>query len=303
MVASRSIPILLVFLALGCGSGTRGKTQPEVSDRALRSEVTKASFDGPADAVDRDFADFEPDAPVVRDDAKIVYTATLSLVVDDFAFFADALRTATRAADGYVTGSSQSVTSGRTPSGQWTLRVPAGSYGGLLASLGGLGVVESQSENAQDVTEKYIDLSARKTNLERLEARITELLEVRNGKLEEVLDVERELARVRTNVERIAGQLRYLENRVAWSTITVNAREERDYEPPKAPPFGREIELAWEDALEDLVKSGEGFVLFVVRYGIAVVLWGGLLSGSFWLVLRRLQGRRREVDSVSSAND
>ena len=59
----------------------------------------------------------------------------------------------------------------------------------------------------------------------RLEQRLLALLAARTGKLEEVLSVERELARVREEIERYEGRLRYLSSRVAMSTLTITVHE------------------------------------------------------------------------------
>ena len=96
---------------------------------------------------------------------------------------------------------------------------------GDAQSLGTLGRVEWVNVAAQDVGEEYVDLTARAANAERLERRLIDLLARRTGKLEDVLAVERELARVREEIERYEGRLRYLRTHVATSSLAVRVHE------------------------------------------------------------------------------
>ncbi|HWE41226.1 MAG TPA: DUF4349 domain-containing protein, partial [Gemmatimonadaceae bacterium] len=85
--------------------------------------------------------------------------------------------------------------------------------------------VETVNVTAEDVGEEFVDVTARMGNARRLEARLVELLATRTGKLEDVLQVERELARVREEIERYEGRIRYLRAQTAMSTMTVNVHE------------------------------------------------------------------------------
>ena len=108
---------------------------------------------------------------------------------------------------------------------QLSLRIPSARFEAALSGLSPIGKVESQNVGSQDVTEEFVDVTARVTNARRLEDRLIDLLAKRTGKLEEVLAVERELARVREQIERYEGRLRYLRTRAAISTLTINLHE------------------------------------------------------------------------------
>jgi hypothetical protein len=136
-----------------------------------------------------------------------------------------ALRALAQRLGGYVANSS--VTTGRdqTPSGTIELKIPAARYDSALAGLEPLGKVESINTTAEDVGEEFVDITARLTNAKRLEDRIVTILATRAGKLEDVIAAERELARVREEIERYEGRLRFLRTRVALSTLTVTVHE------------------------------------------------------------------------------
>jgi hypothetical protein len=105
------------------------------------------------------------------------------------------------------------------------VKVPAARFDDLVAGLRPLGRVESVNVTAEDVGEEFVDVTARITNASRLEERLIDLLATRTGKLQDVLNVERELARVREEIERHEGRLRFLKTRAALSTLSVSIHE------------------------------------------------------------------------------
>jgi hypothetical protein len=133
------------------------------------------------------------------------------------------------------------------------IKVPAARFDSLLAGLAPLGRVESVQVNAQDVGEEYVDIESRLANLRRLEARLIELLANRTGRLSDVLSVERELARVRGEIERIEGRKRFLQRSVALSTLELTLHEP---EPIIAgQPGTNPIAAAFRDAWRYFVAS------------------------------------------------
>lgn len=105
------------------------------------------------------------------------------------------------------------------------LKMPADRFEAARSGLSGIGKVEYVNVQAQDVSEEYVDVEARVENARRLESRLVSLLATRTGRLEEVLSVERELARIRETIERYEGRLRYLRTRAAVSTLMITIHE------------------------------------------------------------------------------
>ena len=105
------------------------------------------------------------------------------------------------------------------------LRIPSDRFDAAVTGLSPIGKLESVNVSVQDVGEEYVDVAARMTNARRLEQRLIELLANRTGKLTDVLRVENELARVRQEIERYEGRLRYLRARSSVSTLTIALHE------------------------------------------------------------------------------
>jgi hypothetical protein len=105
------------------------------------------------------------------------------------------------------------------------LRVPSQNFDAALTGLQPIGKVQNVNVTAQDVGEEYADVTARVANARRLESRLLDLLDRRTGRLEEILNLEREVARVREEIERYEGRLRYLRTRASISTLTITLHE------------------------------------------------------------------------------
>jgi hypothetical protein len=143
-----------------------------------------------------------------------------------------------------------------------------------------LGKLESVTITTRDVGEEYLDVSTRVANARRLEQRLVELLASRTGKLSDVLDVERELARVRGEIEGYEGRLRYLRTHVTMSTLAVTVHE----------PFPLVGERGNGSALAESVRAaGRNFVRFVAGFiaalGTAIPI-GAILTAIGFAVLR-----------------
>ena len=108
-----------------------------------------------------------------------------------------------------------------------TLRVPGDRLADALARLRQLGQVVEDTQGSQDVTDQIVDLDARLASARATEQRLTELLQNRTGKLSDVLEVERELTRVRLDIERLDAEKTNVGRRVSYATIDVTIREER----------------------------------------------------------------------------
>jgi len=202
-------------------------------------------------------------------DRKIIYTADVSLIVDDYAKADETIRQLVKETGGHISEFRQDATSGNERSGRWVVRIPADKFESFLSDVEAIGFPESKLQNAQDVTEEFVDLDARLTVQRGLEQRILKIVEEREGDIEDVLKAERELTRIREVIETIEGRLRYLTNRTSMTTVTIRAREERDYEPPQAPTFTARVGATWTGSIDSLKNAGQGVALI----GVALAPW------------------------------
>ena len=208
----------------------------------------------------------------------IVRTGQASIEVDSLEPAMAELRRLAQRVGGFVADAS--VQSGRNQLRTATLqlKVPASRFDDLTQGLEPLGKLQFVNVSAEDVSEEFVDLTARVVNGRRLEDRLIELLRTRTGKLQDVLSVERELARVREEIERMEGRMRFLKNSAQLSTLSVNM-----YEPapiiashPGRSVIAEAFKTAWRNFVGVLAGAiaSLGFVVPVVVLG-----WGALIVG------------------------
>lgn len=189
-------------------------------------------------------------------------------------------------AGGYITSSS--ITGGRDQIRQASIeiKIPNTRYDETVASLASIGKVQTVNSSAQDVGEEFVDVTARVANARRLEERLIDLLARRTGKLEEVLRVERELARVREEIERYEGRLRYLTSRVAMSTLTINIHEPAPIIDPGSSPIADAFRRAWQNFVA---------LLAAVIASLGLLIPVGLAGAAGWAGYRRWLRAQRPV--------
>ena len=159
-----------------------------------------------------------------------------------------------------------------------TLRVPADKLDAAVAELKNLGRVDSESQKGDEVSQQYIDLQARLKNARNTEETLLDILRHRTGKLEDVLDVEREIASVREEIERMQAEKKSLEKQVAFSTVNLKVTE--DYKQPVhvvPNSTSRRIRDAAVDGYETLVAGLINLLLFIVSWGPSLLVWGLIL--------------------------
>ena len=160
------------------------------------------------------------------------------------------------------------------------MKVPSARFDEAMTGMTPLGKVEHSTASAQDVGEEFVDLTARLANARRLEARLLDLLANRTGKLEDVLAVERELARVREEIERYEGRIRYLSTRVAISTIVAALHEKA---PIVASPGTSVLGNAFLNMWRNFVRFVAGLIEALgVLVPVALLTLAGFLAWRRW---------------------
>ncbi|MDA0265128.1 MAG: DUF4349 domain-containing protein [Chloroflexi bacterium] len=153
------------------------------------------------------------------DSRQIISQGSMSVEVPSVPAAADRIRDIAEGAGGFVEQlSSYGVKDAQQTN--MTVRVPQPSFSSVFDQIKALGEVQSENTGSEDVTEQFIDLEARLKSAQREELSLLSLLD-RAEKISEILIIEQELTRVRTELERLQGQLNFLERRVDLASISV----------------------------------------------------------------------------------
>ena len=161
-----------------------------------------------------------PVASLVAQQRIIVRTVDLGIVVEDVTAAIEAASNIAQDMGGWLVGSEHSL----KHRGSVSVRVPANSLDDAIDALRDLAFeVDYEIAHSQDVTDEYVDLKSRMRNLEATENALLALFD-RAQKVEDALDVQRELARVQEQMEIMQGRIAYLEQTSAYSLLNVTLR-------------------------------------------------------------------------------
>lgn len=285
----------LAAAAAACSGGDADGEGAEMGAVAEETGVADAEGGGEAEPVAQRSGGGGGSLPSVG--PRVIQTASLSLSVprDEFRATVDRARTVALGLGGFVVSSSASQGPERQlVAGTLVVRVPERSYAQAMERLSGLGRVEAREESGQDVSQELVDLGSRARHLEAVERQLLELLE-RADTVAAALAVQSQLNEVQLELEQTRGRLRYLDDQVAFATISLDVHERQVVVAGDGGGWG--IVDAWSTA-------GRGFVtvvgwIFVAAATIAPLLvLLALLYLAARLTVRRPLFRRSEGPSA-----
>jgi hypothetical protein len=156
------------------------------------------------------------------------------------------------------------------------IRVPVANFSTLLDALRQLGEVKADAVTTEDVTKVYADLETRLAVKEETAVRLRRLLSDRTGKLSDVLEVERELSRVITELEQLKGERRYYDQRIALSTISMTIVEPGAFvQPGSTAPIAE----AFRRSLQ-VLSTSVAWLVYLVTF---VTPWLVVVGFGWWL--------------------
>ena len=190
---------------------------------------------------------------------KIISTAFLAVEVEDVSPAVDRVRDITEGLGGFVEHLS-SFGGDNQENANLTVRVPQEQFAAAVDRISGLGNVQNRELGREDVSEQFVDLEARLKSLQREETSLLSLLELATS-VADVLAIERELSRIRSEIERHQGRLDFLSRRVDLATIQVNLFPPHDRFPqPPSAHLTVEVKQVSDrvDEVKSLVESHDG---------------------------------------------
>ena len=162
----------------------------------------------------------EEDVAFVSQQRIIIRTVDMSLEVAEISATFDGVADLAKEFGGWVVSSDKS----RKHAAFISVRVPAERLDEAILRLRGMAVdVDSEVTSSRDVTDEYVDLTARLTNMEATQAALVRMLD-RADKVEDALRVQTELTRVQEEIERLSGRIKFLEQTSAFSLVNVSLR-------------------------------------------------------------------------------
>ena len=250
------------------------KTEPVVATDADARRASAFNYRQTAGVLQQNVSLTEVDKTKVINDAvdrKIIRNADLTLEVDSTTAAQHRITSVAEAHGGFVVTSEAKQREDpdpvkRTLDIRLVVRVPSERFGAALDEIKKLATnTPAENVTGQDVTEDFIDLEARIRTQKALELQFLEIMKQARG-VDAAMEVQRQIADVRTEIEKLEGRKRFLENRSSLSTIIVNLQT-----PKTIAVSPVRISHPIREAVSDSLELASGMLIFGVRFVILMV--------------------------------
>jgi len=279
MPGSSSLPLASPQYSVGVSRGSIGMiapsvtpSMPEAAPAPAGTSVGEASSPagGTVSVVERQ---------VVKNDA-------LTLLVSKAEGTAEQIKSIAAEFNGFVDEMNIYEVTDATKSGTVTIRVPAGKLDEAVKKIKTLAIkVEGETISATDVTAQYVDMEARLKNLQAEEAQYLTILK-KAKTVDDILKVTENLNWVRSDIESLQAQIKYLASQVEISSITVSLTEEADVQVwgiRWRPLFV--IKQAFRSMLDGLSGYANAVIGFVLILPV-LALWVVTAVAAIWVIRR-----------------
>src|SRR5213594_4815942 len=208
-------------------SSVEAKDKAEAFARAQAPTATEPNLSAAENAAPKPA---ETPAPELAN-RKLIRNATVHLEIVSFDDAVQKITAFAKEERGYVaTTDSQKQANGKLR-GSVVVKVLPENLDRFLQKIRGLGELKNQTLGTEDVTKAYFDTDARLKNAHVMEQRLIDMLKTKTGKVSDLLQVEKELGRVREEIEKMQGELKYWDSQVQFATVTISLAE-KDMEEP-----------------------------------------------------------------------
>ncbi len=207
-------------------------SEPEFKEKTAAAETERTIVTGP-NAPEQQLTPNSADRALINTNRKLIRNANVDL---EIASFDETVRKITVFASeehGYIATSSSEKQANGKLRGVVVVKVLPENLDRLLQKIRGLGELKNQMLGTEDVTKAYFDTDSRLKNARVMEQRLIDMLKTKTGKVADLLAVEKELGRVREEIEKMQGELKYWDAQVQFATVTI-ALAEKDMEEPAA---------------------------------------------------------------------
>lgn len=248
-------------------------SEPAMMDKAFTEETTSSEESKQNNS-----------SPELTKELKIIKTGNVRYQVNNLDNESQKILDLTKKHQGYIQNEN-SQNSSYEISKNYAIRIPHQSFDGFILDLSkGVSYFDYKNIQAQDVTEEFIDIEARLKTQKELEKRYLALLNQAKN-IKEILDIEKELNSIRQEIESKEGRLKYLQNKVSWSTIDVSIY--------KLQPQSANVSVSYFSKIWNAIKSGwNGLLSFFIGL---LHIWPFLiiLSLIIWFIKRKWAAKKQ----------
>lgn len=225
-------------------------------------------------------------APVEQSNRMVVKNTNLSLAVIDVRVAIDGIMNSAQKLGGFLVETSLSVPEGGA-TGSISVRIPSTRLDEGLSAIRALGVkVVSENVVGTDVTDQYVDLDARLETLMKTKVKFDQIM-ASAIQIQDILNIQRELVNLQSQIDSIRGQQKYLEQTAKLSLVTVYLATD-ELALPYAPAQPWRPSVIFKEAVRSLIVTFRGVGSVLIWIVVYSPIWAPLGLLVWWLKRRKI---------------
>ncbi len=272
---------LALGLAVGCGDATGIETPPALQLVEGPDAEPAAGYTSDKGAGEGVSVAAVPGGGVLPDiGLMVIKTGSVQLEVDRDAYreVRDKIRDAAISSGGYLQGESSAADASGLVHGTITVRVPAEQFDAVFSAISGFGCAGTTTVKTADITQEYVDLESRLRHLQAEEAFYLALID-KAATVSDMISISDRLADIQQQKETALGRQRYLDDQVAYATITTTVSE-------SAGPATRGFWSSVSSAFRSFGKAGKYLGLGFL-YALPYLLVAGAAGFVLWFLRKK----------------
>ncbi len=287
-----TLTVIVALVWVGCSSSS-GYDNTSVESYEYATEEAPEIESMPTSTADSDVA--------MDDERMVIKTANLEMQTTQYDSSLKNIRAEVEKHGGEITDSN-SWSSGSDDteyrSIELTIRVPSENYNALLNGVQDAATIDSMSENSEDVTLEYIDITARIDSLKAQEDRLIELMDMATS-VTEIMEIEYQLSNVRYEREGYEQQRVYLERQVSMSTIRLRLDEVRNIVITQQ-GFLAGVAMAFNQGIEFLINLVSSLITYIAVL-LPTLIFFGIIAAIIFAILKVTEPKRLERQRIKVA--
>lgn len=267
-IMKKILQILLVTLLLACENSSKNERYDYNSNGFF---LQKSVLENPEELEETVVVGYGAKKETLSTPKKLIKNGTISFETDDLVKTKASIAHSIQKVNGYISSENQNNYGDRKTI-NLSVRIPAQYFDSILSQIS-KNVVKFDTKNIQisDVTEEFLDVESRLKNKKQLEIKYLDILKRANS-VQEILEVEKELGKIREEIESTEGRLKYLENQVAFSTLNISFYK---IEESESTSFVKRLSNGFSNGFENLKSFFIGLLQiwpFIIVF-VVIVFW------------------------------
>lgn len=259
------------------------------NDSEAYTDEDPASFDTGAGMIEDGAAQEETNASAMipqNDNAKIVYSASLSVETEHFEDSMAAIEAATKKYGGYFENMDMNNSQHSYRNADYLIRIPSAQFEVFLKDTEGFGTVVSSNKNAADISDSYYDTESRLNTAKAKLARLQELLASAQN-MSDIITLENEIANVQHDIDALSGKLKSMDSEVDYAMVTIDLREVYKTSGDEKPmTFGERISKAFSGGMSGFGEFLEDLAVFLAGSWLWILIILAVIAAAIIIPIR-----------------